>query len=411
MARRDYYDWRGIAMLTQQLGQLFEPSKARLLSEQHEHEMNMLMAKKAWDTQTKQLEVLKKEYDGLLTNISTAETKLMERDLPELVEAATKDGAMGEESATILEKTSGKTLGDLNDTARKYEEMIRGQKSTLGNMVRFNAAALVGEKWTDDLLARPTEKREDVKGKDYKTLHDADKSGTLSWSEQNSALRDYIKDYYQPIEGEEGVQLMVGDEEVTASPEAHAFLAGFRHVRGRQKVDATEAAARASKLKTPEQYLNTMYQARDTIQGYEQKGMSKKKLALRKGSPYGDFTSIDVDIFSSSHDLFKEAYKAYTKKGGIIPNDLTGVKPVTELMFYNDPDAWVFDEPKEFTKEGLTPEVYEEIQSSTQPGSETLQKIAFNIVYNWEDIMKHGSDTEKNNMLKGFESLKKAYSF
>ena len=56
---RDYYDWRGIAMLTQQLGQLFEPSKARLMSNQQQHEMNLLMAKKAWDTESKQLEQLK----------------------------------------------------------------------------------------------------------------------------------------------------------------------------------------------------------------------------------------------------------------------------------------------------------------------------------------------------------------
>ena len=53
------YDWRGIAMLTQQLGQLFEPNKAKMMSEQQDHEMNMLMAKQAWKTQSDQLDVLK----------------------------------------------------------------------------------------------------------------------------------------------------------------------------------------------------------------------------------------------------------------------------------------------------------------------------------------------------------------
>ena len=56
------YDWRGIAMLTQQLGQLFEPSKAKLMSQQQEHEMNMLMAKKSWDIQSEELTRLKLEY-------------------------------------------------------------------------------------------------------------------------------------------------------------------------------------------------------------------------------------------------------------------------------------------------------------------------------------------------------------
>ena len=33
------------------------------------------------------------------------------------------------------------------------------------------------------------------------------------------------------------------------------------------------------------------------------------------------------------------------------------------------------------------------------------------MVYNWDDIMKTGSDTEKSNMLKSLELLKKAYNF
>ena len=66
------HDWRGIAMLTQQLGQLFEPSKARLMSQQQDHEMNMLMAKQAWKTQSDQLDMLKLEYNGLTKDLTTA---------------------------------------------------------------------------------------------------------------------------------------------------------------------------------------------------------------------------------------------------------------------------------------------------------------------------------------------------
>ena len=56
------HDWRGIAMLTQQLGQLFEPSKAKMMSQQQEHEMNMLMAKQSWKMQSDDLDALKALY-------------------------------------------------------------------------------------------------------------------------------------------------------------------------------------------------------------------------------------------------------------------------------------------------------------------------------------------------------------
>jgi len=405
------YDWRGMAMLTQQLGQLFEPSKAKLMSQQQEHEMNMLMAKKSWDMQIKELTRLELEYKNLTETLETETQAVRDLGLGELAIAGMRDGANAEQTSEVYEKLDIKKLSDIQELSAKYEDMIRDKEGILDNMLLYNETAKVGKKWSDELTAKTTEERADIKGKDYKVLHDADKSGTLSWAEQNNALKGYIRDYYAVPEGEQGMNINIGDETLQATPEAHAFVAGFRHVRGRKGVDAAEAAAQVSKLKTPDQYLNTMYQARKIIEGYEGRGMSKRQLSLRKGSPYGEFTSADVDIYTSSHDLFKEAYKAYIKKGEKIPEDLIGVAPVTELMFYNDPDAWVFDEPKEFTEEGLTPEVYGEIQSSTQKGSETLQKIAFNIVYNWEDIMKHGEELEKQNMLKGLEALKQAYDF
>ena len=405
------YDWRGMAMLTQQLGQLFEPSKAKLMSQQQEHEMNMLMAKKSWDMQIKELTRLELEYKNLTETLETETQAVRDLGLGELAIAGMRDGANAEQTSEVYEKLDIKKLSDIQELSAKYEDMIRDKEGILDNMLLYNETAKVGKKWSDELTAKTTEERADIKGKDYKVLHDADESGTLSWAEQNNALKGYIRDYYAVPEGEQGMNINIGDETLQATPEAHAFVAGFRHVRGRKGVDAAEAAAQVSKLKTPDQYLNTMYQARKIIEGYEGRGMSKRQLSLRKGSPYGEFTSADVDIYTSSHDLFKEAYKAYIKKGEKIPEDLIGVAPVTELMFYNDPDAWVFDEPKEFTEEGLTPEVYGEIQSSTQKGSETLQKIAFNIVYNWEDIMKHGEELEKQNMLKGLEALKQAYDF
>ena len=401
------YDWRGIAMLTQQLGQLFEPSKAKMMSQQQEHEMNMLMAKQAWKMQSDQLDMLKLEYKGLTKDLTTATSNVEKLGLGDLVSAGRSDGANVEEASTIYDKLDVKNLSDMQEVATKYQEMIRSKQATLDDMVTLDVNAKIGEKWSDSLTAKTTEKRKDIKGKNYKGLHDADKSGTLSWAEQNNALKDYIRDYYAVPEGQEGMEITIGNETLTATPEAHAFVAGFRHVRGRKGVDAAEAAAQVSKLKTPEQYLNTMYQARKAIQGYEQGGMNVGELKFLEGEVPEGFTSADVDIFTASHGLFKEAYKAYTKAGHVIPDDLKGVAPVSPDMF--DEEGMIYGtNPNEFAEEGLDYNKYTEIQRSD---NEIHKKIAFEMVYNWDDIMKTGSDAEKANMLKSLELLKQAYNF
>jgi len=411
MAKKyDDYDWRGIAMLTQQMGQLFQPNQAKLMDKKHQHEMNILAAKQAWDTQVKAVDALEKEYDQITKNLEVETRNVNQLGLSSLVRASSSDGANPEQSSEIYDKLDVKKLEDLQAVAVKYQEMIGNQKSNLDNMLLYNDTAKMGEQFSKELTAKTTETREGVKGKDYKIIHDIDKSGTLSWDEQNNVLKDYIKDYYAVSEGEEGMEITLGNETFKAAPEAHAFIAGFRHMRGRKSVDAADLASQIKKLKTPEQYLNTMYNAKQKIEDYEKKGLSKRQLSLTKG-PYGDFTSVDVNIYTSSHDLFKEAYKAYTKAGNEIPEDLIGVAPINDTMFYNDPDAYFFNEPKEFTDEGLTPEVYDKIQNSTHKGSEKYKEIAFNIVYNWEDIMRHGEETEKLNMIKALEALKRKYDF
>ena len=92
MANNSRYDWRGQAMLTQQLTQLFEPNKAKLLDKQHQHEMNMLMAKKSWDTQVAQVSKLETELESLTKNIGLEETKLMNLGQIELVNASKSFG-------------------------------------------------------------------------------------------------------------------------------------------------------------------------------------------------------------------------------------------------------------------------------------------------------------------------------
>jgi len=231
MARKDYYDWRGIAMLTQQLGELFEPSKARLMSQQHEHEMHMLMAKKAWETQSEELKLKKIEYNGLQDDIAAAEQTLMERDLPELVKAATKDGANPEQAADILEKTSGKTLGGLNDMARNYEEMIRNDEATLSNMVGYNAHAIVGEKWR-----KGTMNKKDRTGvmTDYYKEANVDGIPELSYEEGQNMIKSYIKDNFTT--DKDGVEMTFGTGDQTemfmVKPEAVAWRAGYESGTG-----------------------------------------------------------------------------------------------------------------------------------------------------------------------------------
>ena len=139
------YDWRGIAMLTQQLGQLFEPSKARLMSQQQDHEMNMLMAKQAWDMQSKQLTALETEYEDLTTQLATETEAVNSMGLRDLVKAGMSDGSNVEESSVIYDKLDVKKLSDMQEVAAKYQEMIREKKTNLSNMKLYNEEAKIGQ--------------------------------------------------------------------------------------------------------------------------------------------------------------------------------------------------------------------------------------------------------------------------
>ena len=80
MGRRRYpkYDWSGIAMLTQQLGQMFEPSKARLMSQQQDHEMRMLEAKQAWEFGEKEFDTNKALYEAAKKELASETEKVAE---------------------------------------------------------------------------------------------------------------------------------------------------------------------------------------------------------------------------------------------------------------------------------------------------------------------------------------------
>jgi len=119
------YDWRGIAMLTQQLGQLFEPSKARLMSQQQEHEMNMLMAKKAWDIGSERLDQQQKEYENKRKDYVTELNRLI------------TTGALAEYTPEeIAENMGADSLGFLS---------IEGLKASLGDDREYSLVSFNGE--------------------------------------------------------------------------------------------------------------------------------------------------------------------------------------------------------------------------------------------------------------------------
>ena len=242
--RREYpkYDWRGIAMLTEQLGQLFQPNQLQLMDAKQKNEMNLLMAKKAWDMETRNLDTLTRQYDAITKEVASAEEALKAYGLGDLTRASSTDGAMGDQASTVFDKLDAKNVKDLQDQATVIRDMKRVQQDKLSNYVSLNEHAKLGYLWPNTFTAKPTEESEALKGRNYKDDFDADKSGTLSWDEQNNAVKAYLKDYYSLPEGEKGLNINVGDEVVeNVRPEAQAFLAGFQTVRKRGDVDKAEA--------------------------------------------------------------------------------------------------------------------------------------------------------------------------
>ena len=227
------YDWRGIAMLTQQLGQLFEPSKARLMSQQQDHEMNMLMAKQAWDMQSKQLTALETEYEDLTTQLATETKAVNELGLRDLVKAGMGDGSNVEESSVIYDKLDVKKLSDMQEVASRYQEMIRDKKTNLSNMKLYNEEAKIGQEWRKGSMTK-----KDQKGVMVDYYEDSDKDGIagLSYEEGQNAIKRYITDNYTVAEGEQGMEMNFGSgddvETIIVRPEAIAFRAGWESGTG-----------------------------------------------------------------------------------------------------------------------------------------------------------------------------------
>ena len=184
MARRDNYDWRGIAMLTQQLGQLFEPSKSRLMSQQQEHEMNMLMAKNAWDTQKEQLKILNDQYDTVREEFETAKDRAEVLGGVDLVNAGMRDGSRSVDSFEMFDKLDLKDVDELHELSNLRLAQIKQTESFLDNFELYDRSALMGADFSKRMTSSPAV----GEPKEYDVLADTDGIPGLSWKEKQKAL-------------------------------------------------------------------------------------------------------------------------------------------------------------------------------------------------------------------------------
>ena len=336
------YDWRGIAMLTQQLGQLFEPSKARLMSQQQEHEMNMLMAKKAWDTQSKHLEQQQDEYDALLKTLEAETEKVEILGGQDLVDAGLKEGANPEQSADIYDKLDVKYLDDLQKLSLKYEDMIRNTKANLDNMKGYNTTAILGEEWRKGTMTNKDRKGVMV---DYYKAANVDGIPELSYEEGQNMIKRYIKDTYEVGEGEEGMEITFGSGDETESfmvrPEAIAFRAGFESNigagtgRGKAEKDlltGTEAVGGKTFLKmSDEELFESARYNRQIYSDIDKNSTQDYPLGIILDMVEGEFVGTkaaqaagykqdDIINYSTSYTNYRNATKEILRRGLKLPD-------------------------------------------------------------------------------------------
>ena len=396
MARRydSTYDWRGIAMLTQQLGQLFEPSKAKIMSQQHEHEMNILMAKQAGDTQLKEVGLLENQYDALQVNINEFENKLYGRDLKELINASMTDGANADEASEVLDKTSGNTLRGLQNTAREYEKMIRQGNETLDTYQLYNATAKMGEKFGTDYKG--------AKGaKNYLEIHDTEPEtpGFLSPDERENVKYDALNTMFlvenveNLKEGTDYMTIHAAGKPVNVRPEALAFVAGF---------DTDRAEARREKAEIAKaKYVRPDVKLQQRVDEWYNLDASFMSL------PIEDRTSINNAIEQGLTETVLEARLRPSYKMKLAANDLAVtiteggenvlIQPLPDSVFEPEIEGMIpgfKDEiPKEWGNAGLTKDMYEQLRGD--PKGSVLRASFEHIIKNWDVL----------NKTEGFESM------
>jgi len=363
------YDWRGIAMLTQQLGQLFEPSKARLMSQQQDHEMNMLMAKQAWDMQSEQLDALKLEYKGLTADLETQTNAVNELGLRDLANAGRSDGANVDQSAEIYDKLDVKNLSDMQEVAAKYREMIRDTQGGLDNMRLYNEEAKIGQAWRKGSMTK-----KDRKGVMVDYYEDSDKDGIaeLSYEEGQNAIKKFITDNYTVAEGEQGMEMDFGTEGkpdiIMVKPEAIAFRAGWESGTGtgtgRGKAEKGEISDKQAIINAQNELLggkthlnmtdeelikSTLYnkkifedidssntKVKHPLGLYMEMGQTGDFIAKEKAYSLG-FERDDVNLYSSSYSVYNKGLKELLKRQLSLPGEVTQTSGIlTQMQVPND---------------------------------------------------------------------------
>ena len=392
MARRydSTYDWRGIAMLTQQLGQLFEPSKAKIMSQQHEHEMNILMAKQAWDTQLKEVGLLENQYDALQVNINEFENKLYGRDLKELINASMTDGANADEASEVLDKTSGNTLRGLQNTAREYEKMIRQGNETLDTYQLYNATAKVGEKFGTDYKG--------AKGaKNYLEIHDTEPEtpGFLSPDERENVKFDALNTMFlvenveNLKEGTDYMTIHAAGKPVNVRPEALAFVAGFdtdsAEARREKTVKAKAAYDKPQHtlnewLNLDAAYMNLSQEERKAIdQAIVKPGVAVPPELRDTVEQMKRMNKISVDLAGSkmgeyAQPLPDSVFEPEMKDLSWMPTGDTAV-----------PKEWVEITIGDKKQPGLTKKLYDSLRKLGTNAKDPRKALEYTI-RNWEDI-------------------------
>ena len=350
MARKDYYDWRGLAMFTQQMGQLFEPSKAKLLSKQQDHEMNMLMAKKAWETQSESLKSSREKYEKLQTQIAAAETDLMERALPELVEASKADNTYTNQTAQVLQNTTGKKLEELHALALDALKKNKSYETVLNNMVGFNEAYIMGSGFSKKMVSEPGV----GDPKEYDVLAESDGIPGLSYKEKQKALNMYLKDTEFVLDEDHkdyntGINQKIWDgtkyEDLKVTPAGVAFIGGYNSTLDKEAIAKQKLTAGAKDVGRPDPSAMTdpyviklLEQNNARIEQINNKVPGKTLEEHLSYDQWGDFfakesarlqgwTDLEIADYVASKNGLRDALKEIRKRPGLdIPAEKLGVK-------------------------------------------------------------------------------------
>lgn len=380
-------DWRGIAMLTQQMSELFKPSKSRLLSQQQDHEMKMLQAKEAWKFGSEQLKQNKALYQQALKDVDIAQEKLVPFG-QDLMKASLTDGAMPENASKMLDDTQGRSVRDLNDLAIKYHnETLRIQKN-LDSMEELNRHAEFGETFGKKYRGKGG-------SKNYLKEFNVEPNtpGIISSDERENIKYARLMDMYhvpdEELETAEYITENAAGKDINVRPEAAAWIAGFDMADDPEARLQTETVAtvKAEPVDLEKyyaldaNYMNLSQEDRDAINTaltditgvqkldpglmdtYEQmKAMNKLTVSIAETGKGDLINPLPDSVFEVARDA--KWYKHKSKEGVI-------QKPWAEIDINGKKDP------------GLTKDLYDSLRKLGYKASQPRAALEF-VIRNWE---------------------------